>query len=232
MWIFEGCLVSSVQRAREAAQNPSCVRPSGGWRCQERRLTQHVPILLQTRTRRKMGRLMDSIMAAVGLKPSDRVTCAPEAPKSELKPSTRRWNEMHFTAEEDKFVSEIRGEERQLDAMNLFRFRQSHQSHRMEDNVQVDNSSDEYRERLEALNKMVPFEEGLGNKEAAHEQRDGKKETDTQATDCAGCRFVTAGGGVGLSAYLCYGAYANPRKFAGVQLAVFRAVLVSVAACE
>ena len=149
-----------------------------------------------------MGRLMDSVMAALGLKPSDRVQISSSAPErsAENKTPQQKPEDEPLSPEMEKLIEEIenRPRNRLFRGVSVFPFGSTPPS------GEPPNDKKEKQE-IDATNvdKIVP---------------DVEKKEETEKEDCLGCKVVRVGGCAFAAGYVLYHITANTMKAKRLEL--------------
>ena len=162
-----------------------------------------------------MGRLMDSVMAALGLKPSDRVQISSSAPEkwTERKTPPQKQEDKPLSPEMEKLIEELENRPQNRRDFSVFPF----------GSIQLSppNDKKEKQENKEKdatnVDKIVP---------------DVEKKEENEYKDCLGCKVVRVGScaiGVGCTLYTIT---ANTWEAKGLKLLRIRIGGIGVILCK
>ena len=151
-----------------------------------------------------MGRLMDSVMAALGQKPSDRVQISSSAPEKSMenKISRQKPEDKPLSPEMEKLIEEMenQSQNKQIGDRSIFSF------------VSKPPSSLNAKD-----NKEKPENRETDRKNVGEVAADVEKKEEN-AKDCFGCKVVSVGAATFGCGYGLYVAKVNPNKVEGLRL--------------
>ena len=163
-----------------------------------------------------MGRLVDSVMAALGLKPSDRVSFTTETLErpAQNKPENEQQTVKSVTLEKETITAGIEKEQNKgFGGIPLFPTWKPSPRQDVKESEKDEDIEAAVEEFKELVKSNVPEE---------------KNEVDP--TDCFGCKVVSGVVGTALSGYFLYIAKDNPNRLKGFRLGIWRTALTISAA--
>ena len=156
-----------------------------------------------------MGRLMDTVMTAFGVKPSDRVNLVTVPTDASTQNKPQQQVAKPITAEDQKIMEEIQNELPNQGLGGLTFFPNPKSMPNREYSVESKTAVTDRQIEESFINECVPV--------AITKQKE-----EQNPENCFGCKAVSGGVGFGLSGFALYLVKTNPHQYKGWKLISYR----------